>query len=89
MLLHPEFAYNYCAMKRLFASFVVFALILGVWTAFAYIATTLASFLPWGENVRYVAGGVAMVSLLIAIGVAAHLVRKTLPHFSDPTQKVP
>ncbi len=54
----------------------VFAFILGIWLVFAYGAATLASRLPRrGARSVYVGGGVAMLGLFFALGLAARIVR--------------
>jgi hypothetical protein len=70
-------------MKRLLESLVVFAFILGVWALYAYVAATLASFLPEEEIVEYISGGAVVLGLLVAIGIAARLVSRMHTRFSD------
>jgi hypothetical protein len=63
-------------MKRLLESVVIFGLVLGVWVLFALVVAALASYLPKEEMVAYAGGGVATLGLLVAVGVAARLVRR-------------
>jgi hypothetical protein len=70
-------------MKQFLASLVIFAFILGVWVIFAFVVVTLASFLPGEELVALVGGGVSMLGLFVAIGIAARLVGRTLARFSN------
>ena len=55
----------------------IFALILGLWGVFAYAVASLALILLVDENmIRIVAGGVVMLGLFVAIGIASRLVGK-------------
>ena len=55
----------------------IFAIILGIWAIFAYMVASLALILLVDENmIRIVAGGVVMLGLLVAIGIASRLVGK-------------
>jgi hypothetical protein len=65
-------------MKQFLASLVIFALILGIWAVFAFVVATLASFLPGEDLVVSVAGGVSLLGLFVALGIAARLVGRRL-----------
>lgn len=64
----------------------VFALTLGIWLVYAYVAATLASQLPTEELVVYVGGGVVLLGLFFALGLAARIVgrRLTRPSNTEP-----
>jgi hypothetical protein len=63
-------------MKRLLEAVVIFGLVLGVWVLFALAMAALASLLPGEEMVAFAGGGAATLGLLVAVGVAARLVRR-------------
>ena len=65
-------------MKKYLESLIVFVLVLGVWVVFAWVTATLASYLPEERLVEFAGGGVAMLGLIVAIGVAARLAWKRL-----------
>ena len=54
----------------------IFAIILGLWAVFAYGVASLAVFLHDENLVRFVAGGVTMLGLFVAFGIASRLVGK-------------
>lgn len=71
-------------MKRFIESLVVFASILGIWVVFAIAATTLvASFFPKEEIVEIAGGGVSLLSLFIAIGLAARIMGRRRARYPD------
>ncbi len=65
-------------MIKFVESLLMFASILGVWTVFAFVVATLASFLPGEEMVAFVGGGVTLLGLFVAVGVAARFVGRRL-----------
>lgn len=70
-------------MRQFLESLAVFVIVLGVWVVFAALVATLASFLPKEEMVAFVGGGISMLGLFLALGVAAQIVGRRLARFSD------
>jgi hypothetical protein len=65
-------------MRQLLESLGAFVLMYVAWVVFAWAAATLVSFLPWGETTEFIGGGLVLLGLLAAIGIAARIAGRRL-----------
>jgi hypothetical protein len=72
---------NQQSLSQFLTCLVVFAALFGIWILFAFVVANLAAFLPKEELVLLVGGGISMVGLFVALGVAARLVGRRLTRF--------
>jgi hypothetical protein len=74
-------------MRRYLEALVVFGIVLGVYMLLASGLATLVSILPGSDNtIVHLGGYVFLVGLFVAVGLAAHLVRRRLSHLSHPRE---